>query len=118
MNTKFLNDWKTYLQWNILKSTFCSYLSKSFVDASFNNQVVSGQRTAPLGSHVITLNGSIEVAGAVVCKEYFTPATKFAWLSLINLRKAFAVRINNLDWMVQKRNKHCEIGLLSSKLYG
>lgn len=103
MNTVSLNDWKTYLQWNILKSA-APYLSKSFVDASFAfNQVVSGQRTqTPRWERMSLLtDGSIgELLGQLYVKEYFTPAAKVRMGELVsNLRKAFAVRINNLDWM-------------------
>ena len=103
MNTVSLNDWKTYLQWNILKSA-APYLSKSFVDASFAfNQVVSGQRTqTPRWERMSLLtDGSIgELLGQLYVKEYFTPAAKVRMVELVsNLRKAFAVRINNLDWM-------------------
>lgn len=103
MNTVSLNDWKTYLQWNILKSS-APYLSKSFVDASFAfNQVVSGQRTqTPRWERMSLLtDGSVgELLGQLYVKKYFTPAAKVRMVELVsNLRKAFAVRINNLDWM-------------------
>ena len=103
MNTVSLNDWKTYLQWNILKSA-APYLSKSFVDASFAfNQVVSGQRTqTPRWERISLLtDGSVgELLGQLYVKKYFTPAAKVRMVELVsNLRKAFAVRINKLDWM-------------------
>ena len=103
MNTVSLNDWKTYLQWNILKSS-APYLSKSFVDASFAfNQVVSGQRTqTPRWERMSLLtDGSVgELLGQLYVKKYFTPEAKVRMVELVsNLRKAFAVRINNLDWM-------------------
>ncbi len=103
MNTVSINDWKTYLRWNILKSA-APFLSKSFVDASFAfNQVVSGQRTqTPRWERMSLLtDGSIgELLGQLYVKEYFTPAAKVRMVELVsNLRKAFAVRINNLDWM-------------------
>ncbi len=44
LNTVPLQNWKTYLQWNILKAA-APYLSQNFVDASFAfNQVLTGQR--------------------------------------------------------------------------
>ena len=103
MNTVSLNDWKTYLQWNILKSA-APYLSKSFVDVSFAfNQVVSGQRTqTPRWERISLLtDGSVgELLGQLYVKKYFTPAAKVRMVELVgNLRKAFAVRINKLDWM-------------------
>jgi len=103
INTVSVQDWKTYLQWNILKSA-APYLSSSFVDASFKfNQVVSGQRTqTPRWERISLLtDGSVgELLGQLYVKEYFKPEAKARMTELVsNLRKAFAVRINKLDWM-------------------
>jgi putative endopeptidase len=103
INTVSVQDWKTYLQWNILKSA-APYLSSSFVDASFKfNQVVSGQRTqTPRWERISLLtDGSVgELLGQLYVKEYFKPEAKARMTELVsNLRKAFAVRINKLEWM-------------------
>ena len=106
MNTVSVEDWKTYLRWNILKAA-APYLSKSFVDASFAfTQVVSGQRTqTPRWERMSLLtDGSVgELLGQLYVKKYFTPDAKIRMQELVgNLRKAFAVRINKLDWMSDK----------------
>ena len=106
MNTVSVADWKTYLRWNILKAA-APYLSKSFVDASFAfTQVVSGQRTqTPRWERMSLLtDGSVgELLGQLYVKKYFTPDAKIRMQELVgNLRKAFAVRINKLDWMSDK----------------
>ena len=98
-----LQDWKTYLQWNILKAS-APYLSDKFVDASFAfNQVLTGQRIqTPRWQRMSSLtDGSIgELLGQLYVKEYFKPEAKARMAELVsNLRKAFAIRINNLDWM-------------------
>ena len=103
INTVSVEDWKTYLKWNILKSA-APYLSSSFVDAGFVfNQVVSGQRTqTPRWERISLLtDGSVgELLGQLYVKEYFKPEAKARMTELVsNLRKAFAVRINKLDWM-------------------
>ena len=103
LNTVSLEDWKTYLRWNILKAS-APYLSSSFVNANFAfSQVLSGQRTqTPRWERTSLLtDGSIgELLGQLYVKEYFTPEAKTRMTELVsNLRKAFAVRINNLDWM-------------------
>lgn len=103
MNTVPLEDWKTYMRWNILKSA-APYLSSPFVDASFAfNQVVSGQRVqTPRWQRISLLtDGSVgDLLGQLYVKEYFKPEAKARMTELVsNLRKAFAVRINNLDWM-------------------
>ena len=103
LNTVSVQDWKTYLQWNILKAA-APYLSSSFVDATFSfTQVVSGQRTqTPRWERTSLLtDGSVgELLGQLYVKEYFKPEAKVRMTELVsNLRKAFAVRINKLDWM-------------------
>ena len=106
MKTVSVEDWKTYLHWNILKAA-APYLSKSFVDATFAfTQVVSGQRTqTPRWERMSLLtDGSVgELLGQLYVKKYFTPDAKIRMQELVgNLRKAFAVRINKLDWMSDK----------------
>ncbi len=103
MNTVSIEDWKTYLRWNILKSA-APYLSSEFVDASFAfTQVLSGQKIqTPRWERMSLLtDGSVgELLGQLYVKEYFKPEAKARMTELVsNLRKAFAVRINNLDWM-------------------
>jgi len=103
LKTVPLQDWKTYLQWNVLKSS-APYLSSLFVDASFAfNQVLTGQRVqTPRWQRMSSLtDGSIgELLGQLYVKEYFKPEAKARMAELVtNLRKAFAVRIKNLDWM-------------------
>ncbi|MBK9571060.1 MAG: M13 family metallopeptidase [Chitinophagaceae bacterium] len=98
-----LFDWKIYLQWNVLKSA-APYLSTPFVDANFAfNQVLSGQRVqTPRWQRMSSLtDGSIgELLGQLYVKDYFKPEAKARMAELVaNLRKAFSIRINNLDWM-------------------
>ena len=98
-----LNDWKTYLQWNVLKSS-ASYLSSPFVKAQFAfSQVLSGQKVqTPRWQRMSSLtDGAIgELLGQLYVKEYFTPEAKARMTELVaNLRKAFEIRISKLDWM-------------------
>jgi putative endopeptidase len=98
-----LDDWKTYLQWNVLKAA-APYLSSAFVDAGFAfNQILSGQRIqTPRWQRMSQLtDGSIgELLGQLYVKDYFKPEAKLRIAELVtNLRKAFANRINKLDWM-------------------
>lgn len=103
LNTVPLQQWKTYLQWQVLKSS-ASYLSTAFVDASFNfNKMLSGQKIpTPRWQQISSLtDGSIgELLGQLYVKEYFKPEAKQRMAELVaNLRKAFAERIKNLEWM-------------------
>lgn len=98
-----LTDWKTYLKWNVLRSA-APYLSSPFVDANFAfTQVLSGQRVqTPRWQRMSSLtDGSIgELLGQLYVKDYFKPEAKARMEELVaNLRKAFAIRINSLDWM-------------------
>lgn len=103
LKTVPVEDWKTYLRWNILKAS-APFLSSDFVDASFEyNKVMTGQRIqTPRWQRMSQqTDGSIpDLLGQLYVKEYFKPEAKARMEELVaNLRKAFAVRIQNLDWM-------------------
>lgn len=96
-------DWKTYLEWNVLKSS-ASNLSSPFVNASFAfTQAQTGQKVqTPRWQRMSQLtDGTIgELLGQLYVAQYFKPDAKIRMTELIaNLRKAFEIRINNLDWM-------------------
>jgi putative endopeptidase len=96
-------NWKTYLQWNVLKRA-APYLSTPFVDANFAfSQVLSGQKVqTPRWQRMSNLtDGSVgELLGQLYVKTYFKPSAKARMMDMIeNLRKAFEIRIKNLDWM-------------------
>ncbi|MEO5910538.1 MAG: M13 family metallopeptidase [Pelobium sp.] len=96
-------DWKTYLKWNVLKSS-ASYLSSPFVDASFAfSQTLSGQKVqTPRWQRMSSLtDGTVgELLGQLYVKTYFTEDAKARMKTLVsNLSKAYEVRISKLDWM-------------------
>ncbi|MDO7744671.1 MAG: M13 family metallopeptidase, partial [Pedobacter sp.] len=96
-------DWKTYLQWNVLKNS-APNLSSPFVQASFAfNQAQTGQKVqTPRWQRMSSLtDGAIgELLGQLYVAKYFKPEAKARMTELIsNLRKAFEIRINNLEWM-------------------
>ncbi|TXH21460.1 MAG: M13 family peptidase [Chitinophagaceae bacterium] len=98
-----VTNWKAYLEWNILKSS-APFLSSAFVNADFAfNQVISGQKVqTPRWQRMSSLtDGSIgELLGQLYVKQYFKPEAKARMNELIeNLRKAFEIRINGLEWM-------------------
>lgn len=98
-----LKDWKTYLEWNVLKNA-APNLSSPFVAANFAfNQVQSGQKVqTPRWQRMSQLtDGTIgELLGQLYVAKYFKPDAKLRMTELIsNLRKAFEIRIKNLDWM-------------------
>lgn len=104
-----VTDWKVYLKWNILRGA-APYLSTAFVDANFAyNQVLSGQKVqTPRWQRMSsqTDNSIGELLGQLYVQEYFKPAAKARMAELVaNLRKAFAIRINGLDWMSDSTKK-------------
>jgi len=98
-----VNDWKTYLEWNILKSS-ASSLSSPFVKASFAfSQVQTGQKVqTPRWQRMSQLtDGTLgELLGQLYVAKYFKPEAMARMNEMItNLRKAFEIRINGLEWM-------------------
>ena len=98
-----VNDWKTYLQWNVLK-TSAPYLSSAFVDANFAfTQVLTGQKVqTPRWQRMSQLtDGTLgELLGQLYVEKYFKPEAKARMEQMVaNLIKAYEIRIKNLDWM-------------------
>ncbi len=104
-----IENLKTYLTWNILKGS-ASYLSSPFVKASFDYaKFLSGQETqTPRWQRMSTLtDGTIgELLGQLYVAKYFKPEAKERMKELlVNMRTAFAKRINSLDWMSEPTKK-------------
>ena len=98
-----VSDWQTYLEWNILKGS-ASSLSSPFVKASFAfTQAQTGQKVqTPRWQRMSSLtDGTIgELLGQLYVAKYFKPEAKERMNEMIvNLRKAFEIRINGLEWM-------------------
>jgi len=94
-------DWKTYLEWNILKGAAGS-LSSPFVKANFAfTQAQTGQKVqTPRWQRMSSLTDGVlgDLLGQLYVAKYFKPAAKARMDELIaNLRKAFEIRINGLD---------------------
>lgn len=102
-------DWKTYLAWNVLKSS-ASSLSSPFVKASFAfTQAQTGQKVqTPRWQRMSSLtDGTIgELLGQLYVAKYFKPEAKARMDAMIvNLRKAFEIRIKGLEWMSDETKK-------------
>lgn len=98
-----VNDLKTYLQWNVLKSS-APYLSSDFVNANFAfTQALTGQKIqTPRWQRMSSLtDGTVgELLGQLYVKKHFKPEAKARMQELVtNLVKAYEIRIKNLDWM-------------------
>ena len=98
-----VSDWKTYLQWNVLK-TSAPYLSSAFVNANFAfTQVLTGQKVqTPRWQRMSQLtDGTLgELLGQLYVEKHFKPEAKVRMEEMVaNLIKAYEIRIKNLDWM-------------------
>ncbi len=98
-----INDWKMYLKFKVL-TAYANQLSRPFADAEFGyNKVLQGQAVQKARGEIIAdavdqLLG--EALGQFYVKKYFTEDARKRALELVNnLQKAFAVRIDHLDWM-------------------
>jgi putative endopeptidase len=101
-----VETWKTYLTWNLLKGS-SNYLSSPFVKANFTfNQVISGQKVqTPRWQRMSSLTDGVigELLGQLYVAKYFKPEAKVRMEELVkNLRKAFEIRIKQLDWMSEE----------------
>jgi putative endopeptidase len=98
-----VQDWKVYLNWNILKGS-AGALSSPFLKAAFTySSALSGQKVqAPRNERIATMvDGNIgELLGQLYVKKYFTPAAKAYMVGLVNnMKGVLGDRIKRLDWM-------------------
>ena len=98
-----LSDWKTYLQWNVIKGA-APHLSNDFVQANFAfTSVLSGQKqlTPRWQRMSSTIDRNLgELLGELYVERYFKPEAKKRMIELVdNLEQSFEDRIKNLDWM-------------------
>ena len=117
-----VNDWKTYLQWNVLKSA-APYLSSAFVNANFEfSQALSGQKVqTPRWQRMASLTDNTlgELLGQLYVKNYFKPEAKERMQELVsNLIKAYEIRIKGLDWMTEptKQKALAKLGTFKTKI--
>ena len=98
-----INDWKSYLRWNIIKSA-APYLSKAFVDADFEfSKVQTGQKVqTPRWERISGLIDRMlgDFIGQLYVEKYFKPEAKEYMVNLVNnMQSTFGDRIKRLDWM-------------------
>ncbi len=96
-------DWKTYLEWSILKGS-AGNLSSPFVKANFAfSQAQTGQKVqTPRWQRMSSLTDGVlgDLLGQLYVAKYFKPQAKARMdVMITNLRKAFEIRIKGLEWM-------------------
>ena len=104
LTTTPLATWKLYLKAFLLNNT-SSFLSSDFVNNNFeyHNKALSGQQQIkPRWERITSLTDGClsEALGRLYVQKYFSEDAKKRMLDLVNnLQKAFAARIQKLDWM-------------------
>jgi endothelin-converting enzyme/putative endopeptidase len=99
-----LEDWKTYLRWNLL-SQYAAYLSSDIDHQNFEFylRVLEGQEEQrPRWKRAVdVVNGSLgEVVGKVYVSRYFPPEAKARMVELVeNLQAAYREALEELEWM-------------------
>jgi putative endopeptidase len=101
-----LDDWKAYLQWNVVRSA-APFLSNAFEEESFSfNQVLSGQKEqTPRWQRVSGLidRNLGDLLGQLYVEKYFSAAAKQRMQELVdNLQQTFGDRIRRVDWMSEE----------------
>jgi putative endopeptidase len=99
-----LENWRTYLKWNLLRSN-ASFLSSEFDQASFDfyGRVLRGTpaQQERWKRAISALNGALgEAVGEEYVAAHFPPEAKQRMEELVEyLRQAYSQRIDRLDWM-------------------
>ncbi len=104
INSFNINDWKAYLEWNVIRNT-APHLSSDFVNRHFEfyGKFISGQKEMkPRWRRVIeTVNYSLsEIIGKIYVEKYFSPEAKQRVYNMVlDLKSALKKRIEELQWM-------------------
>jgi len=98
-----IHNWKLYLKANAIDG-YATDLSKPFVDADFEfTKVISGQAVQKSRGEIMANavdNYLGEALGQLYVKKYFSEDAKKRMLDLVNnVQKAYAIRIDKLEWM-------------------
>jgi len=99
-----IEDWKTYLTWNLINSN-APYLSSAFEKEHFDfySKVLSGKtKMQPRWKRVMNaVNGGLgEAVGQVYVEKFFPADAKTSMVELVNnLKASLKERIQGLTWM-------------------
>ncbi|MBR3511176.1 MAG: M13 family metallopeptidase [Alphaproteobacteria bacterium] len=121
INDTDINLIKTYLKLRIINGSVSLLDDKTYnIAFEFFNRVLSGQKEQkPRWKRAVDiLDGSLgEEIGQLYVKQYFPESAKKRMVDLVeNLRKAYADRIRNLDWMSDNTKKQALEKLNSFKV--
>jgi putative endopeptidase len=118
-----LDDWKTYLKWNVLR-TVAPYIGQDFDDAqfAFYGTVMTGseKQRERWKRSLTALNSAMgEAVGQEYVALHFPPQAKERMIDLVeHLRAAFRQRIGQLNWMsdVTKQNAFEKLQMMNVKI--
>jgi len=108
-----VDAWKPYLKASLLNG-FAPYLNKSLVDAEFGfyNTTLRGvkEQQPRWKRGVNAVNGNLgEMLGKLYVERHFTPEAKARMEALVaNLREAYRVGIDRLEWMGPETKKQAQ----------
>jgi endothelin-converting enzyme/putative endopeptidase len=118
-----LQTWKWYLQYRIIDS-YATSLSEDLerTHFAFHSTAITGvQEQKPLWKRGVQATGGTlgEVVGKLYVEKHFSAHAKERMQELVdNLKQAFAVRIDRLEWMGPgtKRQAHEKLNLFTTKI--
>ena len=108
--TGSLDDWKTYLRWQLLHAT-APYLSKAFVEENFDfygKTLTGAMEDRPRWKKVLAATDSAlgEALGHLYVDKNFPPESKARALALVtDLRSVLHDDLSNLSWMGAETRK-------------
>ncbi|MFK8016398.1 MAG: M13 family metallopeptidase [Gammaproteobacteria bacterium] len=118
-----LNHWRGYLYWNALSAS-APYLSKTYVDEDFDfyRRTLSGvEEMRPRWRRGVSAveRALGEVVGKLYVEQNFKPEAKARMEKLVeNLRRAFGLAIDDLEWMspATKLEAHAKLDKFTPKI--
>lgn len=118
-----LDVWQDYFSFAVIDG-FAPALGERFdqLHFDFHKRTLTGvaEQSPRWKRGIEVLNGAVgELVGKIYVREYFSPAAKERMQQLVeNLKKAFAQRIDQLDWMSQgtKLQAHDKLSKFRTKI--
>jgi putative endopeptidase len=118
-----LNDWKTYLRWNLIR-TFAGYLSKAFDKQNFNfyGTILNGTKEQrERWKRVLGTEDDLIgfMSGQIYIERYYSSDTKARYDKMVdNVVTAYHERIDKLSWMSDstKKKAHQKLNTVIKKV--
>ena len=118
-----LNDWKTYLRWNLINS-FADKISSPFSKQNFYfyGTILNGTKEQrPRWKRVLDAEGESMgfMLGQLYVERYYSPTIKARYDKMVdNVIQAYHERIDHLDWMSDstKKKAHQKLSAVMKKV--